>query len=112
MAQNLTKPTDVNVDEFIAGVKDERRRSEAVVLREFMERVSGHPATMWGPSMVGFGTYSYKTRSGQTEESFVVGFSPHTRGKGCLYVKKLATIDLGALEAMIRTAVERSSAAS
>jgi len=139
MAQNLTKPTDVGVDEFIAGVEDERRRSEAVVLRELMERVSGQPATMWGPTMVGFGTYSYQTRSGQTEEYFVVGFSPrkpalslyglgdayapeehplldslgpHTMGKGCLYIKKLEAIDLGVLEEMTRVAVERSRAVS
>ncbi|MCY7412660.1 MAG: DUF1801 domain-containing protein [Salinibacterium sp.] len=139
MPQNLTKPTDVSVDEFISGVEDERRRSEAIVLRELMERVSGRPATMWGPTIVGFGAYSYTTRAGQTEESFVVGFSPrksalslyglwnalsseehplldslgpHTTGKGCLYVKKLEAIDLGVLEEMTRIAVERSRAAS
>jgi len=139
MAQNKTKPTDVSVDEFIAGVRDERRRSEAVVLRGLMERVSGQPATMWGPTIIGFGTYCYQTRSGQTEEYFVVGFSPrtpalslyglgnayapeehplldslgpHTMGKGCLYIKKLGAIDLGVLEAMIRIALEGSSAPS
>ncbi|MBG6053770.1 hypothetical protein IWX81_000160 [Salinibacterium sp. CAN_S4] len=132
MSTNKTTATPVSVDEFIAAVPDARRRDEAVILRELMERVSGEPATMWGPTMVGFGTHHYRYASGREGDTFVVGFSPrkpalvlygiwseyepekyplvgklgtHTTGKGCLYVKRLSDIELGVLETMVQQAV-------
>ena len=97
-----------------------------------MQRVTGAPATMWGPSIVGFGTQSYTNTTG-TNDWFVVGFSPrklamtlygiyddfgpadpllddlgpHTTGKGCLYIKQLSEIDENVLERMVRNAWER-----
>jgi hypothetical protein len=91
-------------------------------VRALMERVSGEPAAMWGPSIVGFGSYHYKYESGREGDSCLIGFSPrakelvfyglgvlrqaalletlgkHTTGKGCLYIKRLADVDLTVLE--------------
>ena len=88
-----------------------------------MERLSGEPARMWGPSIIGFGRYHYRYDSGREGDMCRIGFAPrktelvfylaglddadfmalgkHRRGKGCLYVKRLADIDMGALEALI-----------
>ncbi len=134
MSANKTTATTVSVDDFIAAVPDPRRRDEAIVLRELMERVSGEPATMWGPTMVGFGNWHYKSPSGREGDWFVVGFSPrkpalslyglwdeyaqhehplvaqlgpHTTGKGCLYIKRLSEIDLDVLEKMVKQAVSK-----
>lgn len=131
-SNNKTTATTANVDEFIAGVADPRRREEALILKSLMERVSGEPATMWGPTMIGFGTMHYKSAAGREGDWFVVGFSPrkpalslyglwseyspeeyplleqlgpHTTGKGCLYVKRLSDVDLGVLEKMVKQAV-------
>jgi Domain of unknown function (DU1801) len=132
MSTNKTTATAVSVDGFIAAVSDTRRRDEAGILRELMERVSGEPATMWGPTMVGFGTHHYRYASGREGDTFVIGFSPrrpavvlygiwseyepekyqlveklgtHTTGKGCVYVKRLSDVDLGVLEKMVGQAV-------
>jgi hypothetical protein len=134
VAENKTAPTTVSVASFIAAVPEERRRAEATVLREMMERVSGEPATMWGPTMVGFGDVHYRYETGHEGDTFVIGFSPrtaalslygfwnayapeehpllaslgpHTTGKACLYIKKLEAIDFSVLEEMTRVAVER-----
>lgn len=129
MAQeNKTKATAISVADFIAGVEPEQRRTEAQVVCEMMARVSGEPATMWGPSIIGFGVHRYRYESGREGEICRIGFSPrkpqlvfyigiggdfpdrdtllaalckHTTGKGCLYVKKLADVDLGVLERLI-----------
>ena len=132
MSTNKTTATTVSVDDVIAAVPLERRREEAVVLRHLMERVSGQPATMWGPTMIGFGAVRYRHPSGREGDTFVVGFSPrkpalvlygiwneyepdkhplvdrlgpHTTGKSCLYIKRLSDVDLDVLEQMIRQAL-------
>ena len=126
MAEAKTKPSIVNVDAFIAAVEKPVRREDALVLREMMERVTGEPATMWGPSIIGFGSYHYQYASGHKGDTFRVGFSPrsanlvlyagsfpeyasllerlgkHKVGKGCLYLNKLADVDLSVLEEIIR----------
>ena len=130
MAENKTKPTDVSVDDFLDSVPDPTRREDGKTLRSMMERISGYPARMWGPTIVGYGRYHYKYASGREGEMCRVGFSPrkakhslylmcgspkeeaqfapllarlgkHSRGKGCLYVNKLADIDLAVLEEMV-----------
>lgn len=126
MAEAKTKPSIVNVDAFIAAVEKPVRREDAVVLREMMERVTGEPATMWGPSIIGFGSYHYQYASGHEGDTCRVGFSArstnlvlyagsfpeyaallerlgkHKAGKGCLYLNKLADVDLSVLEEIIR----------
>ena len=133
MAQIKTQATGADVTAFLDSVPDERRRVDGHALAALMRRVAGAPATMWGPSIVGFGAQSYTNTTG-TNDWFVVGFSPrkkaltlygvydgygpadpllgdlgpHTSGKGCLYIKQLSAIDEDVLERMIRNAWERA----
>lgn len=133
MATIKTRPTDENVTEFLDSAPDDRRRAEGHELRALFERITGAPAVMWGPSMVGFGSQSYTNTTG-TNDWFVVGFSPrktaitiygihdgyaatpdpelqelgpHTTGSGCVYVKRLDAIDRAVLEQLIRNAWEQ-----
>ena len=126
MNENLTRPTDVPAEDFLAAVEHPVRRADGLALAEMMGRVTGQPAVMWGPTMVGFGAYNYTTGSGRRGESLVVGFSPrkanlsvygatyapesdsllerlgkHKRGAGCLYVNKLADVDIAILEQLV-----------
>jgi hypothetical protein len=135
MAENKTQPTAVSVDDFLAAVPDERRRTEGAELRALMERVTGEPATMWGPSIIGFGKYRYRYASGREGDAPRVAFSPrkadlvlyvgagwpeqaehlarvgkHRLGKSCLYLKRLSDANLAAIEAMVRTCYARSQA--
>jgi hypothetical protein len=121
-----TKPTAVTVDSFLDAVPDPQRREDGKKLRAMMERLSGHPAAMWGPSIIGFGTYHYKYDSGHEGTMCRLGFSPrkaelvlyvltgagdqdeqlarlgrHKIGKACLYIKKLSDVDEAVLEELI-----------
>ena len=123
----VNSETDRDVDEFIAEVTPQYRQEDSKVLIEIMEDITGHPPKIWGVSIVGFGKYSYQRKNGDEYEWFNVGFSPgksrlsiylmydineekellaqlgkHSTGKGCLYLKKLADIDLEVLKEMIR----------
>jgi len=131
MAELKTKPTGFAVDAFIDAVADPQRREGARVLRAMMERLSGEPAAMWGPSIVGFGRYGYKYDSGHEGEMARSGFSPrarelvvyiaggfprhqalmdrlgkHKTGKSCLYIKRLADVDEGVLEQLVRESLD------
>src|SRR4029079_8086953 len=75
MATIKTRPNDGDVDAFLESVPDARRRADALALRALIERTTGATATMWGTSMVGFGTQPYRNSMG-TNDWFVVGFSP------------------------------------
>ena len=132
MAEVKTKPTDASVDAFLDGVAHARRRADGQAVRAMMERVTGEPAVLWGPSIVGFGSYHYRYASGHEGDMCRVGFSPraaklvlyvggfpeyeallaklgkHTRSKACLYLTTLADVDLAVLEEIAR----RSFAAS
>jgi len=129
MAEPKTKPTGEDVTAFLDSVKDARRREEGHELRRVFERVTGAPAVMWGPSMIGFGASSYTNTTG-THDWFAVGFSPrktaltlygvyddygppdplldelgpHSTGKGCLYLKRLDAVDESVLERLIEQA--------
>jgi hypothetical protein len=123
-------PSTADVDGFIDAVANETRRSDARALCELMTSVTGEPPVMWASSIVGFGSYHYRYESGRTGDAPVAAFSPrktnlvvylvggfedrypkllerlgpHTTGKACLYLKRLADVDLGVL----RQIVERS----
>jgi len=130
-----TKPTAVGVEDFLAGVGPPARREDAQALCALIARLSGEPAVMWGPSIVGFGSRHFRYDSGREGDILRIGFSPrkaalvlyvlgeedmgsallsqlgkYTTGKACLYVKRLADIDLGVLEALIAGALKRSLA--
>jgi hypothetical protein len=126
MAETKTRPTAVSVDAFLDAVPKPVRRADGKAIRAMMERVTGEPATMWGPSIVGFGSYHYRYASGHEGDMCRIGFSPRSanvvlyvggfaeyeallaklgkykRSKACLYVNKLADVDAGVLEEIIR----------
>ncbi len=76
MAENKTKPTDASVEDFINAVESPKKREDAFTLRKMMEEITGEPAVMWGPSIIGFGSYHYKYDSGHEGDAPIVGFSP------------------------------------
>ncbi len=123
MAANKTVETDADVAAFVAGVADPAQRADADTLIALMSRVSGHPPRMWGPSIIGFGSYHFKYDSGREGTSCRIGFSPrkaelvlyvlsgaedeadrlarlgkHKTGKSCLYIKRLSDVDMKVLE--------------
>jgi hypothetical protein len=126
MAENKTKPTTVSVAAFVDALPDEARRADSKTLIKMMQSATGEKPKMWGPSIIGFGSHHYKYESGREGDNLIVGFSPrkpatvlngllggsesdallaklgkHTTGKGCLYIKKLADVDLKVLQALI-----------
>jgi hypothetical protein len=135
MAEIKTKPTDADVTAFLEAVPNERRRAEGFATLELMQRVTHAPPVMWGPSMVGFGSYHYRGKSSEGDW-LVVGFSPrkaaltlyglqhsygppeplleklgpHTLGMGCIYVKRLDQLDQGVLERLVTQAWDRAGA--
>jgi hypothetical protein len=128
MAEPKTKVTEVSVDSFLNGVADAQQRADAFQLVEIMKEITAQPPRMWGTTMVGFGEYHYVYDSGHEGDSFLAGFSPRKSAlvlyfmagleerfaaqlpklgkvktsKGCLYIKKLADVDLAVLRSMIR----------
>jgi hypothetical protein len=134
-SENKTKPTDDDVEAFLAGVEPPRRREDSLAVLELMKRVTGWEPRMWGPSIVGFGQYHYRYDSGREGDSLRVGFSPrkaslvlyimpgfgryedlmsrlgkHKTGKSCLYVNKLADVDLAVLEQLVVASLEHMAA--
>jgi hypothetical protein len=132
MAENKTKSTKVNVAAFINAVADPIRRADAKALVKLMQNAAGEKPQMWGPSIIGFGSYHYKYDSGREGDMPIVAFSPrkaatvlygvaaakallpklgkHTTGKGCLYIKKLADVDQQVLQEMLVKAVTATRA--
>jgi len=126
-----TQPTEADVEAFLNAVQDPRRRDDAHTLCRLLADVTGEPAVLWGPSIVGFGAYSYRYPSGHEGTSALVGFSPrksnlvvylvggfedrypglveqlgpHKAGKGCLYLKQLADVDLDVLRRLIERSI-------
>ncbi len=129
MSENKTKPTNANVEEFIRN-SDPKKVADSLKLVEIMERLSGEKATMWGSSIIGFGTYHYQYESGRQGDMCRIGFSPRkdkfslyvldcdneeeldlteklgkiTRSKSCIYFKKLDDLNLDILEQLIEKA--------
>jgi len=128
MAENKTKTTKVSVSAFIDQLTDQTRRTDARKLVRLMQDATGEKPKMWGPSIIGFGSYHYKYESGREGDMPLIGFSPrkaatvlyvttaqstallaklgkYTSGKSCLYIKKLADVDQAVLEAVVDKAV-------
>jgi hypothetical protein len=126
LAENKTKATDASVDDFLSKVEPEQRRIDGRVVCAMMARITGEPPTMWGPSIIGFGSVQYRYESGREGVIGRIGFSPrkaqlvfylavsmpgrdallaklgkHSTGKACLYVRKLADVDMAVLETLI-----------
>jgi Domain of unknown function (DU1801) len=114
MADNKTKQTNSSVAAFIDAITDEGRRADAKALVKLMQKAAGEKPKMWGPSIIGFGSHHYVYDSGREGDMPLIAFSPrnaatvlyglgdseallpklgkHTRGKGCVYIKKLADV--------------------
>ena len=126
MAENKTKPTDASVDDYIASRANARQHADCRALMALLERVTGQAPRMWGPSIVGYGSYRYTYESGRTGEAPLAGFAirgrelvvylmaegqeqrsllprlgKHSMGKSCLYFKQLADLDQSVLEQLV-----------
>ena len=128
MSEIKTKVNDANVNDFLNSVDDEQKKQDSFKLLEMFEKCTVEPPKMLGASMVGFGQYHYKSeRSSQEGDWFLTGFSPrkqnltlyiindfddyselfknlgkHKTSKGCLYINKLADVDLAVLETLVK----------
>jgi hypothetical protein len=125
-AEPKTRPTDASVDDFIAAVPHATRRADAQVVKAMLDEVTGQPAVMWGPSIVGYGSYRSNTGDWpivgfsprkdklvlyimpgfEGQDALVAELGPHSLGASCLYIKRLADVDTGVL----RRIAERSVA--
>ncbi|WP_374355683.1 DUF1801 domain-containing protein [Chitinimonas sp.] len=126
MSEAKTKPTQVSVEQYIAAIVDSERRAEVESLLKLMCQATNQAPVMWGPSIVGFGKYSYSNASGRTGESCAAGFAArkgdisiylvaegpsqqvllsrlgkHKMGKACLSIRRLAEVDLKVLEQLV-----------
>lgn len=128
-SENKTRPTRASVKKFVDAVENNTRREDARVLVQMMQEISGEKPVMWGPSIIGFGTYHYKYETGREGDIPRIGFSPrkanlafyiycdpkmmeklgkHKKSVGCMYINKLADVDLKVLRRMIDKAWNRS----
>ena len=131
MAELKTKETKASVSAFLNKIPDKTRREDCLAVAEIMRAATKEEPRMWGPSIVGFGRYHYKGRSGREGEWMVTGFSPrkgdltlylmsgfdefpdlmkrlgkYKTGKSCLYIKKLADVDLSVLKQLVKQSVK------
>ncbi|QUW23076.1 DUF1801 domain-containing protein [Sporosarcina sp. Marseille-Q4063] len=131
MNESKMKENNNSVIEFIERVESEKKKADAYQLLEIFEEVTGYDGKMWGPSIIGFGSYHYKYASGREGDAPLVAFSPrkakvslyltyeseerdellegfgkHTKSKSCIYVNKLADIDTNVLKNLIKHTVE------
>jgi len=130
MAENKTKPTDASVEQYIASRANAQQQADCETLMALLQKSTGEPPTMWGPSIVGYGVYRYTSASGHTGEAPVAGFAirgrelvvyvtaeseeqrallprlgQHKMGKSCLYFKRLTDLDVGVLEQIVAGSV-------
>jgi hypothetical protein len=130
MAKNKTTETSSSVTEFVNKVENEVKRSDTFRLIEIFKSITGFEPRMWGPTIIGFGSYHYKYESGHEGDAPLAGFSPrkdslvlyfaseyenrevllsqlgkHKSSKSCVYVKKLSDIDIKVLERMTRNSM-------
>src|SRR5687767_1027326 len=130
MSEPKTKPTEVSAESHIAAIASEEQRNDAQILVALMRRVTRQGPRMWGPSIVGFGSYHYKYASGHQGDSALAGFAArgkelvvyiaeafegrdvllaklgkHRTGKVCVYIRRLVNVDLKVLETLIARSV-------
>ena len=130
MAELKTKKTNQSVKEFLESVEDESKRQDSFEILKLMEKITGEKATMWGDSIVGFGSYHYKYTTGREGDWMLTGFSPRKQaltlyimagfdlyenllnrlgkfktGKSCLYIKRLEDIDMNVLTELVEKSV-------
>lgn len=126
-SQNKTQPTNASVSAFIEQVPQAQKKSDSLILLEIFQRITGEKPVIWGDSIIGFGSYHYKYASGREGDFLRSGFSPrkanisiylmlgfskrqtllaalgkHKTSVSCLYINKLADIDLAVLEQLIQ----------
>lgn len=126
MTENKTKATDASVGDYIASRAQAQQGKDCHALMALLEQLTGQSAKMWGPSIVGYGSYRYIYDSGRSEEAPLIGFAirgrelvlylsvdseeqqalltrlgKHKMGKSCLYFKQLADLDSSVLEQLI-----------
>ena len=133
MAENKTKQTNASVDMFINSLKDETEREDCYTIIKIMKSITKEEPKMWGPSIIGFGTYHYKYASGREGDMCIAGFSPRKQNltiylmpgfeiqqsqlkklgkyktsKVCLYIKSLKDVDVKILKEMISISVKET----
>lgn len=131
MAEAKTKPTKESVTQFLNKIPDAARREDCFAIAKMMEEITGSKPQMWGPSIVGFGTYRYKYASGHEGDWPITGFSPrkqdltlylmigcdkyeellgqlgkHRKSKACLYIKRLSDVHVPTLKKLIKASVK------
>ena len=137
MAENKTQKTGASVEEFLSSVENRTRREDGFRVLQLMQEVTGLEPEMWGPSMVGFGDHHYRYESGREGDIFLTGFSPrkqslslyimtgfdgydgllsrlgkHRTGASCLYINKLADVDMDVLRELVQQSFEHARASS
>lgn len=130
MAVNKTLPTPADAQAYLSAIEDPVRRADCLALAALMEKVTGEAPVMWGAAIVGFGSYHYRYASGREGDAPLAGFASrkgdisiylscdtearaallaklgrHKMGKGCLYVRRLADVDLAVLEELVRDSI-------
>lgn len=130
MAEAKTKPTSASVEDYLASKASPEQLADCKALMTLLKKVTKQPPKMWGPSIVGYGSYSYRYESGRTGESCLTGFAvrgkelvvylvaesqeqqsllarlgKHKMGKACLYFKRLADLDTNVLERLVSESV-------
>ena len=133
MAEIQTKVNDASIEDFLNKVEDEQKRKDCFEIVKIMKQVTNEEPKMWGPAIIGFGSYHYKYESGREGDTMQIGFSPrkqnltlyiglggdtenpllkklgkHTTGKGCLYIKELADIDKEVLQDLITESFKKA----
>jgi|SRR5688572_1026842 len=137
MAELKTKENDASIEKFLSTVKNEEKRKDSLVLLELLKKVTKKEPKMWGSSIIGFGSYRYKSpKTGREGDWFLTGFSPrkqnmtvyfssgfqsmaslmkdlgkHKTGGGCLYFNKLSDIDINVLTKMLKETITKPLAA-
>ena len=137
MAENKTQRTVASVGEFLTFVENKRRREDGFMVLEMMKEITGLEPEMWGPSIIGFGSYHYKYESGREGDIFLTGFSPrkqslslyimdgfdgcddlltklgkHRKGASCLYINKLADVNMDVLRELVQRSFKHSKSNS